>query len=101
MNAFSEFRNVKVTFDNGIDAQGAMPIDAYKAVINKVQEIESKVASGATPADLADTTVVLTGTSKYAIYIFTVTTTVATGEYEFVFEEAAPNVEESTTLNQG
>jgi len=99
MNAYSEFRNVTIALDNGVDAQVAMPIDAYKAVFKKVEEIESKVEAGVAPADLADDTVVLTGASKYSIYIFTVTTTVATGVYEFVFEEAAPNVEESTVLN--
>ena len=98
--AFSEIRDVKVFFNTseGLDiigqtAQEAMSIDAYKACIGKVEEIESAYFNNPSLADLANALVVFTGTSRYKLYSFQLTTTVATGTYVFVWNETVPNAD--------
>lgn len=88
--AFSEIREVKIKFNN---TAGAMSLDAYKAAIEKVQQIESNYASDATLANLAAAPLVFTGTSRYKLYSFTLTTTLATGIYAFVYVETVPNAD--------
>lgn len=102
--AFSEIRDVRVYFNNAegtIDGsevlQIAMPIDAYKAAIGKVEEIESEYLNNPSLANLAAAPVVFTGTSRYKIYSFTLTTVLADGKYTFIFIEAVPNVDELAT----
>lgn len=98
--AFSEIRDVKIFFNDSegkgiIDqtAQEAMSIDAYKAVLNKVAELESAYENNPSLANLAAASVAITGTSRYKLYHFTVTTTFASGEYTFIFVEEVPNAD--------
>lgn len=98
--ALSLGRAVNIYFNNGLSAadgaevaQIAMSPDAYKAVINKVEEFESLVREGTAGLDLAGSTVLITGTSSRAIHKFTVTTDFAGGNYTFIFVETAENVE--------
>ena len=94
----TEFRNVTVTFNDAVGqdivdqtAQLEMPIDAYKAAIVKVEEIEGVYATLGSFTDLTDTTVLVTGTSPHRIYVFDLTTVIADGEYMFIFVEERPN----------
>ena len=89
----SQGRSVTIAFDNGTDAQIASVVDAYKAAINKVEEFEGMVREGTQPADLSSTDILVTGTSSRLVYKFTVTTTFASGAYEFLFVESADNVD--------
>ena len=99
--AFTEYRDVIVTFNasEGVDivgqtAQEAIGIDAYKAALNKVSELESQYAADPTSVtDLSNVTVVFTGTSRYKLYSFQLTVTIATGSYQFVWNETVPNAD--------
>lgn len=78
----------------------ALTHEAVKAAIAKVQELEDLYVINPTGiADLTAATAVLTGLTPYKIFVFTLTTVMATGTYTFVLEEIAPNVETSTELN--
>lgn len=88
--AFTDIRDVIVTFDNAL---GAMSPDAYKAAINKVEEIENLFFQDPTFQDLAGVTTVMTGTSRYKLYAFQLTTTLSTATYDFTYIETVPNVE--------
>jgi len=98
-NAFSEYRDVIVQFNlsEGLDivgqtAQEAMSIDAYKAALNKVADIEAKYAADSTSVvDLAAVNVVMTGTSRYKLYSFNLTLDISAGLYRFVWIETVPN----------
>ena len=90
VRAFSDIRDVKVSFDN---TAGAMSIDAFKAAINQVQIIEGNYLNDPSLADLAGAASVFTGTSRYKLYSFTLTTTMATGIYAFVYVETVPNAD--------
>lgn len=92
-NAYSEFRDVKITFGT-IAEQTALPIDAIKAATLKVQEMEYAYAQGTLTADLSDVVVPMTGSSRFKLYSFNVTTVLANGEYTFTFNEAVPNASE-------
>lgn len=94
-NAISEARNVTVTFDDGTAAQLAMPIDAYKAAIEKVEVMEGRFAKlgAAGVPDLAGASVLVTGSLPFQIHVFTVTTTMASGDYEFVYVETVPDAD--------
>lgn len=96
--AISEVRNVIVTFDDGAAAQLAMPIDAYKAAIEKVDVMEGRFAKGgaALVPDLTDATVLITGALPFQIHRFTVTTVMATGNYEFVYVETVATAADVT-----
>ena len=89
--ARSEFRDVNVTFDDGTAAQLDAPIDSFKAAINLVEEIEGVYETTGSFTDLSDSTVIATGTNPNKVYVFDLTTTIATGVYEFVFVEERPN----------
>jgi len=98
--AFSEIRDVKVFFNasEGVDivsqtAQEAMSIDAYKAAIGKVEELESAFYKNPSLANLTDKLIVFTGTSRYKLYSFQLTTVFANAEYTFVWNETVPNAE--------
>lgn len=88
--AFTDIRNVEITFDM---TAGAASPDAYKAAINKVEELESAYFNDPSLANLADVTAVFTGTSRFKLYSFQLTTTFATGTYAFVYNETVPNAE--------
>lgn len=99
MRHLSEFRDVTVT---NVDPQ---PLDAQKAVVNKVAQLEAQYENSLDEdgnsdlVDLADAITVLTGTTPYKIYVVAITTDFASGTYEFKYLETAPNVESSATLN--
>ena len=98
--AISEYRNVIVTFNdaagqNIVDqtAQLVCPIDAYKAAMVKVEEIESVYATTGAFTDLAGASVLVTGTTPYQVHVFELTTTIADAEYQFIYVETVPNAE--------
>lgn len=86
-------RNISVTLTN------AMPMDAMKAILKRIDDLETQRFNGATVADITAGTAVVTGATPFKVYVFTFTSVMATGTYTAVFEEAAPNVETSTELN--
>jgi hypothetical protein len=99
--AYSEIRNVIVSFNDaeGQDiadqtAQVAMSLDAYKAAINKVVELEYKYSQKpASVVDLTDQSIVFTGTSRYQLYSFTLTLDISAAKYDFTFVETVPNAD--------
>ena len=97
---FDELR--KVTIDYGatdLEAAAAMSLDAYRAVIQKVQELEDAYAHNtANVADMTAVNIALVGNHPYKIYVFAVTSVMATGTYTFEYVEEAPNVEGSATF---
>lgn len=87
---FDEIRPVTI----GFGASAAFSPDAYAAVVKRVYEIEAKYNEN--PASVADVTAqktVLTGNTPYKIFVFDLTTVMATGTYTFLFVEEAPNQE--------
>jgi|TARA_R100000541_G_scaffold56656_1_gene66207 hypothetical protein len=88
--AFTDIREVVVTFDN---AAGAMSPDAYKAAINKVEELEGLAFQDPNISDLTNVTTVMTGTSRYRLYSFDLSVKFNLGEYDFIYIETVPNVE--------
>lgn len=87
-------RLVKLTTAN------AMPIDAYKGLITKIEELEAKyLADPTSVADVTAVNAVVTGTTHRFIYVFTFTSVMATGEYTALFTEQATSTEESEVLN--
>ncbi len=91
MNAFTEFRNVTISYGG---SQPAMPIDAYKAVVRQVEEWEKKVSMGVAPDNLTAVNVAITGTQRYKTHVFSVTTTFASGTYVFDWVETVPTVDD-------
>jgi len=99
MRAFTEHRDVIVQFNlsEGLDivgqtAQEAMSLDAYKAALNKVAEMEdSYAADSSSIVDLSDVLVVFTGTSRYKLYSFQLTVDISAALYRFVWNETVPN----------
>jgi hypothetical protein len=94
MRNFQEFRDVTPTIT------GTLPIEAISAVAEKIYKLEEQyinsldengVSQGL--VNLAGATTILTGNTPYKIYVFTLTTTFATGTYAFTFVESAPNIE--------
>ena len=98
-NALTEYRDVIVEFNlsQAVDIVGqtpqeAMSLDAYKAAVNKVAEIEAQYAVDNTAvADLSDVTLVFTGASRYKLYSFQLTLDISVGLYRFVWNETVPN----------
>lgn len=92
--AISEYRTVKVTFDDGTAAQLVAPIDSYKAALGVVERMEGQYAKlgAAGVPDLTAKAILATGTENFQVYSFTVTTVMATGSYQFVFVETKPFV---------
>lgn len=92
--ALTEFRTVKVTFDDGTAAQLVAPIDSYKAALALVEKMEgqySKLGAAGVP-DLTAKAVLATGGKPFQVHSFTVTTVMATGSYQFVYVETKPFV---------
>jgi hypothetical protein len=90
----SEFRDTKFYFTTAGSvgaAAVAAPIDAYKAAIGKVEEIESIYNTTGSFTDLSGATVLCTGAVPFQIHVFTVTTTIATGVYLMVYVETVPD----------
>lgn len=94
MSAFKEVRDVIIKYDA---VAVAFPIDAYASIAAKVREIEDRHVLVA-QTDLTASKIVLTGRTPYKIYVFDITSVMATGTYTFEFQEVAPNVDEATTL---
>ena len=94
-NSISEIRNVIVTFDDGTAAQLGAPIDSYKAAMEKVAVLEGDFAKkGASLVpDLTDAVALITGTQATQLHVFTLTTVMATGNYEFVYVETVPDAD--------
>ena len=86
-NVTVEFSNASTVVDGSETAQIAAPIDAFKAALRKVEELEGTFfLGGATAApDLAAATVLTSGTRIDTLYQFTVTSTMATGAYVFIY----------------
>ena len=100
MNHITELRDVEIVVSGG-----AMPIDAMKAVVNKVEQLERQYENSLDEAgvpqglvDLAVAKSVLTGTTPFKIYVFDLTTDFAGGVYTFAYVETAPNVETATSI---
>lgn len=94
-NSISEFRTTKLYLTLAGFAGGAAvaaPIDAYKAAISLVEEIEAKYAKGGAAAapDLEDVPVLKTGTIAHQIHVFSVSTNMTTGVYTIVYVETVP-----------
>lgn len=91
--AISEPRAFILTFDDGATGQLASVGDAYKAVIEQVMDTETKYAKlgAAGVPDLTGASVLITGALPFQYHVFTVTTVMATGSYEYVFVETKPS----------
>jgi len=94
--AITESRVVSVIFGTvdggGVLTADAMPIDAFKAAMGKVELVEAAYAKN--PAAVSDLTAVstfITGALPFQGYAFNVTTVMATGVYTFDFVEVRPN----------
>ena len=92
MSALVEPRGVALTLTN------AMTVDAIRAVTERILSLEAQYAADSgSVADLTAAVSVLTGKTPFKVYVFTVTSVMATGTYTFVFEEEAANVETAVT----
>ena len=95
--ALSEYRDVELylTTAGSVGASAvAAPIDAYKAAVGLIEELEgsyAKLGASGVP-DLAAVSVIRTGTLPFQIHVFTVTSTMATGVYLMVYVETVPTV---------
>lgn len=89
--AFTDIREVTITFDNATN--GAMSPDAYKAAINKVEELEAKNLNTPILAALVAVPTVITGTSRYKLYSFNLDADFEGGIYNFEYVETVPNAE--------
>jgi hypothetical protein len=97
-NAISEYRDVKIAFDDAagqdiVDqtAQIAAPIDAFKAALEVVARMEGQYAKdNSSVSDLTDQTVLATGNLPFQIHVFTVTVDISAGDYIFVYVETVP-----------
>ena len=100
-NAISEYRNVKIAFDNAAgadivdqDAQIAAPLDAFKAAIGIVTRLEGEYAKNPDAvADLSAASILATGNLPFQIHSFEVTTDMAAGSYIFLYVETKPNTD--------
>ncbi len=87
--AISEYRPVLITFTDG--GGDGIPVDAYKAALGVVERVEGEYQKTGVFADLSDAPVLATGTLPYQIFVFDVTTVIATGTYTFDYTETRPN----------
>ena len=86
--AISEYRDVKfyVTAAGGTGAAAVLaPIDALKAAVNKVAEIEHEYATSGAFTNLAAKLIYITGANPNNVHKFTVTTTIASAIYLMVY----------------
>ena len=87
--AITEQRDVEIVITGA-----PMPIDAYKAVIERVAVLEGAYFKNIPAAvDLAAASSVFTGTIPFQLYAFDITTDYAGGVYTFDFVEVRPNVD--------
>lgn len=94
--AITEKRDVSINFGTTGDpaASKLAPIDAYAAVLNKVQELEALYHQNPSAAtDLSAKSTVFTGKLPFQLYAFDVTTDYANATYTFDFTEVRPNVD--------
>jgi len=92
--AISEFRDIKLylTAAGGTGAAAvAAPIRAIKALMGKIEEIESTYKTTGAFTDLSTAAVLVTGNTPYEVHVFTVTTTIASGIYLCVYVESVPS----------
>lgn len=87
--AFSEERDI--ILDYNATGQLAAPIDFYKAVMVKIEEMEAAYAAGSLTADLAAVAVLLVGANRNQIHVANVTTTLASASYTFDYVETVPD----------
>lgn len=91
----TEYRDVNVrinpTVDTGVHVGEPAPVDFYKAVMVKVEELEGLYADGTAPADYSSATVILRGASPNIVHRATLTTTLANAEYTFDYDTSAAN----------
>ena len=88
--AITEKRDVNIVITGA-----PMPIDAYKAVIERVAVLEGAYHKNPTAAvDLAAASSVFTGTILFQLYAFDITTDYAAGTYTFAFVEVRPNIDD-------
>tara|TARA_R110000851_G_scaffold162725_1_gene306598 strand:+ start:1706 stop:2002 length:297 start_codon:yes stop_codon:yes gene_type:complete len=91
--AISGFRDVKMylTAAGGTGAAAVLaPIDAIKAAVNKVADIEYVYATSGSFTDLAAATILIVGADPNEVHTFTATTTVASAIYLMVYVSSAP-----------
>lgn len=104
-NSLSEYRNVTVIINPTQDGESnvigeAMPLDAYKAVIGRVEKMEHMYAKDNTISDVTAGSTLVTGTVAHQIYVFDLTTDLANGTYTFDFTEVKPNAEAKNSEGQ-
>lgn len=86
--ALTGYRNVSVNYTalNSATPAVAAPLDFYKAVAKKVEELEYQYANNPTSlANITAATVLLTGKTPYKVYKATLTLVVATGVYTVIY----------------
>jgi hypothetical protein len=82
----------------------ALPLDGQRALFQRVQDFEDRIAAGESIATIAKATdpamkVVATSKTAYQIYVFDlIDFNAAAGTYEFNFLEKAANVEGAATI---
>lgn len=84
-------RNVLVTMTDG--GSILLPIDAYKAALVVVDELEDKYArlgASSTP-DLVAKDIIAIGSSPYQVHLYELTTVMANATYAFAYQETLPN----------
>lgn len=90
---FEEVRKVAIDYGaTDLVPAVAISLDAFRAVIQKVQELEDLYSyNTANVSDMTAVNVALVGNHPYKVYIFTVTSVMATGKYTFKYVDEAPN----------
>lgn len=94
--SITEKRDVSINYGTtGTPAVSeTMPIDAYAAVVGKVEELEAAYHLNPTAAtNLSAASTVFTGKQLFQIYSFNITTDYANATYTFDFVEVRPNVD--------
>ena len=91
----SEFRPFRIVLAGTLQAS----MDAYRAMLGRVEVLEAQVERGNAPADYATQTIAIVGLNRYKTHIFELTTNFASGLYTFEFLETVPTVDDSITLN--
>mgnify|MGYP003402218164 FL=1 len=82
-------RNISIT------VTGSCTPDAYKALIRRIEDMEVKYSTNTSSvSDVTAASAVVTGTTPFKIYVFTLTSVMATGTYTAVYAGDAPSNEE-------
>lgn len=80
--ALTEVRNVQVTF-----TAEAQPIDAYKACLFKVEQIEAQYNADSTSvSDLTAQNILITGAQNDFTYLYQLTLDISAATYAFDFQ---------------